>query len=104
MYLRGARLHDLHVDIVRDFGKSFMEMKITELERKLKKLEETNPRLWIDTQKLIREYKNDLLKLAGATVDRSEVTVSGKCVQIYIPGNGRDEPESTDTTAEDTLG
>ena len=57
-YLRSHPLHDLPIDMVRDFGKSFYELKVTELERKLKK-NESNPAVWLGIQKLIREYKGD---------------------------------------------
>jgi hypothetical protein len=71
MYLRTHPLHDLPIDMVRDFGKSFFEIKISELERNLKKYG-NNPSVWLGIQKEIRGYKNDLLKLQGALVDKVE--------------------------------
>jgi hypothetical protein len=78
-FLRSTSLHDLPVDMVRDFGKSFYEMKVSELERKLSK-NESNPAVWLGIQKLIREYKGDSLKLQGLMSEKVEH--SGTIVQI----------------------
>ena len=85
-YLRSHPLHDLPIDMVRDFGKSFYELKVTELERKLKK-NESNPAVWLGIQKLIREYKGDSLKLQGLMSEKVEH--SGTIVTIIdnIPEN-----------------
>jgi len=78
-YLRSHPLNDLPIEMVRDFGKSFFEIKITELERSLKK-NEANPPTWVGIQKLILAYKSELLKLTGASVERIEH--SGSIIQI----------------------
>jgi len=80
-YLRTHPLHDLPIELVRDFGKSFYELKITELERKLKK-NEANPSVWLGIQKLIKEYKDASLKLQGAAVDQLDVNHSGEVNHI----------------------
>lgn len=71
VYLRTHPLHDLPLDMVRDFGKSFYELKISELERKLTK-HESNPTVWLGIQKLIKEYKDASLKLQGAATEKIE--------------------------------
>lgn len=76
-YLRKTPLHDLPVDIVKDFGKSFYELKVTELERKLRKHEE-NPSVWLGIQKLIKDYKDASLKLQGASIEQIELSGSVK--------------------------
>ena len=78
-FLRSTSLHDLPVEMVRDFGKSFYEIKVSELERKLSK-NESNPAVWLGIQKLIREYKGDSLKLQGLMSEKVEH--SGTIVQI----------------------
>lgn len=65
-FLRTNPLHDLPIEMVRDFGKSFYEIKVTELERKLK-MNESNPSVWLGIQKLIKDYKDASLKLQGAS-------------------------------------
>ena len=75
-FLRSTSLHDLPVDMVRDFGKSFYEIKVSELERKLSK-NESNPAVWLGIQKLIREYKGDSLKLQGLMSEKVELNVPG---------------------------
>lgn len=73
-FLRRNPLNNLPVDIVRDFGVSFYEMKITELERRAGTLKDPNSTLWLGIQKLIKEYKSELLKLVGATIERVELS------------------------------
>jgi len=75
-YLRRNPLNTLPVDIVRDFGVSFYEMKVTELERRAQLIKDPNSTLWLGIQKLIKEYKSEILKLVGASVERMEL--SGK--------------------------
>jgi len=70
-FLRNTPLHDLPIEMARDFGKSFYELKVTELERKLSK-NESNPAVWLGIQKLIREYKADSLKLQGLMNEKVE--------------------------------
>ena len=65
-YLRETPLHSLPIDIVRDFGESFYEMKIAELEESLKGFKARSPN-WIGVQKLILQYKVEALKLTGAS-------------------------------------
>lgn len=90
-YLRTHPLHDLPVDIVKDFGKSFYEMKVTELERKLKKHEE-NPSVWLGIQKLIKDYKDASLKLQGASVEKVEHTGDVGFVLKWKENEGNNDP------------
>lgn len=83
LFLRTNPLHDLPIEMVRDFGKSFYEIKVTELERKLK-ANESNPSVWLGIQKLIKEYKDASLKLQGAVVEKVELEIT-KPIQIKWP-------------------
>lgn len=90
-YLRSNPLHDLPIDMVKDFGKSFYEMKITELERKLKKYE-SNPSVWLGIQKEIRGYKNDSLKLQGVANDKIDVNHSGEIALKWSEDEDDNDP------------
>lgn len=90
MYLRTTPLNDLPMDMVRDFGKSFYEMKITELERRLKKVE-GNPPVWLGVQKLIKDYKDASLKLCGALTERIEHGDQKIIIDIRRNNNANDE-------------
>lgn len=70
-YLRTHELHDLPLNMLRDLNTSFYELKVTELERKLKK-HESNPSVWLGIQKLIIDVKDKSLKLQGAAVEKVE--------------------------------
>ena len=80
-YLRTHPLHDLPIDMVRDFGKSFYEIKVTELERKLKN-NESNPSVWLGIQKLIKDYKDASLKLQGAAPEVIDVNHTGELKHV----------------------
>lgn len=67
-FLRTHPLHNLPLNMIRDLGNSFYELKITELEQKVKSLE-SNPAVWLGIQKLIKEYKDTSLKLYATTFD-----------------------------------
>lgn len=99
-YLRSHPLNDLPLEMVRDFGKSFYEVKITELERKLINNESENPTIWLGIQKLILSYKMELLKLAGASVERVEHSGSVISAIQYVPAKTNDD-ESDPTSSAD---
>lgn len=99
-YLRSHPLNDLPLEMVRDFGKSFYEIKITELERKLIFNETENPTVWLGIQKLILSYKMELLKLTGASVERVEHSGSVISAIQYIPAKVDDEPDSSSSSDE----
>lgn len=92
-YLRITPLHDLPIDMVRDFGKSFYEIKITELERKLRR-NESNPSVWLGIQKLIKEYKDSSLKLQGAVIQKIEHTGEIKTTNPGLERVIAEDPET----------
>jgi len=93
-HLTNTPLHNTTIDIARDFNTSWYEIKIRELEGRLKDFK-TDSRSWIAAQELIRKYKADLLKLMGLMNDKVEHSGAIKldAVQIYIPDNGRNDAE-----------
>jgi len=88
-------LHDLPIEMIRDFGKSFFEVKITELERKLITYESENPNVWLGIQKLILNYKMELLKLTGASIERIEHSGSVISTIQYVPAKANNESDPT---------
>ena len=66
-------LHNMPVEIAKDFNLSFYELKVRELEDKLEELKDT-PKFWMATQELIRKYKADSLKLQGLMNDKVELS------------------------------
>lgn len=70
-YLTNTPLNNMTVDIAKDFNTSWYEVKIRELEGRLKGFKEDS-RSWLATQELIRKYKADLLKLMGLMNDKVE--------------------------------
>lgn len=100
LFLRTNQLHDVPIEMIRDFGKSFYELKIRELEDSLDGLK-SMPNAWLGAQKLIKEMKVESLKIQGGYIDRVEHSgkVDSEVVHIYLPGNGRDVlPDATDDT------
>jgi len=93
-HLTNTPLHNTTVDIARDFNTSWYEIKVRELEGRLKDFK-TDSRSWLATQELIRKYKADSLKLQGLMNDKVEHSgaIELNAVQIYIPDNGRDHAE-----------
>ena len=73
-FLTTKPLHNMPVEIAKDFNLSFYELKVRELEDKLEKLKDT-PKFWMATQELIRKYKADSLKLQGLMNDKLDVKV-----------------------------
>ena len=93
-YLTNTPLHNTTIDIAKDFNTSWYEVKIRELEGRLKDFKEDS-RSWLTTQELIRKYKADLLKLMGLMNEKVEHSgeIQLNAVQIYIPDNGRNDAE-----------
>lgn len=93
-YLTNTPLHNTTIDIAKDFNTSWYEVKIRELEGRLKDFKEDS-RSWLATQELIRKYKADLLKLMGLMNEKVEHSgeIQLNAVQIYIPDNGRNDAE-----------
>ena len=91
-HLTNTPLNNMTVDIAKDFNTSWYEVKIRELEGRLKDFKEDS-RSWLATQELIRKYKADSLKLQGLMNEKVEHSGAIKLdpVQIYIPDNGRND-------------
>lgn len=89
-YLHSHRLQDAPIEVYRDLGNSWYEMKITELERSSK--EYKGSPVWVNLQNTILKYKTDQLKLIGAFVEHIEH--SGSVVQIVdnIPQSKKIDP------------
>jgi len=66
-------LHNLPAEMARDFNQSFYEMKVRELEGRLKDFK-TDSKSWLATQELIRKYKADSLKLMGLMNEKVELS------------------------------
>ena len=72
-------LHNMPVEIAKDFNLSFYELKVRELEDKLEELKDT-PKFWMPVQELIRKYKADSLKLQGLMNDKVELSGEVKTI------------------------
>lgn len=73
-HLTNTPLNNMPVDIAKDFNTSWYEVKIRELEGRLKDFK-TDSRSWLATQELIRKYKADSLKLQGLMNDKLDIKV-----------------------------
>ena len=85
-FLTTKPLHNMPVEIAKDYNLSFYELKVRELEGKLKEFKNT-PKFWMATQELIRKYKADSLKLQGLMNDKLDVKVD----PITVTNIGIDE-------------
>lgn len=73
-FLTNTPLHNLPVELARDYNLSFYEVKVLELEGRLEDFE-TDSKSWLANQELIRKYKADSLKLQGLMNDKLDVKV-----------------------------
>ena len=78
-HLTSTPLHNTTVDIARDYNQSFYELKVRELEGRLKDFK-TDSRSWLATQELIRKYKADSLKLQGLMNEKVELSGEVKTI------------------------
>ena len=98
-FLTTKPLHNMPVEIAKDFNLSFYELKVMELEDKLDELKDT-PKFWMAIQELIRKYKVDSLKLQGLMNDKVEHSgdVTIRYVGDAIDGDSNPIPPITSTT------
>ena len=94
-YLTTKPLHSMPVEIARDYNQSFYELKVRELEGRLKDFK-TDSRSWLATQELIRKYKADSLKLQGLLSEKVELSGSVSHPIEYVPAKKLDDVKPTD--------
>lgn len=82
-FLHKTPLHNVPVELMKDMGQSFFEVKIKELEENLDTLD-AHSKLWLETQALIIKTKTELLKLQGGYVEKVEHTIT-EPIQIIWP-------------------
>ena len=96
-HLTTKPLHNMPVEIAKDFNLSFYELKVRELEDKLEELKDT-PKFWMPVQELIRKYKADSLKLQGLLSEKVELSGSVSHPIEYVPAKKPDDTKPTDET------
>lgn len=94
-FLTTKPLHNMPVEIAKDYNLSFYELKVRELEGKLKEFKDT-PKFWIAIQELIRKYKADSLKLQGLLSEKVELSGSVSHPIEYVPAKKPDDTKPTD--------
>jgi len=97
LFLKTHKLNDLPIEIYRDMGMSFYELKIKELESELEKHKQ-NPSVWLGVQKLIKEYKDTMLKLIGASNEKVECQGDVKVEFVIDSGEKKDNQKQNDET------
>lgn len=75
-FLRSIRLNDLPIEIIRDMGSNFFEMKVRELQSRVAAIPEDevlkNSNYVLGLERLILQHKSESLKILGAYQDPDE--------------------------------
>jgi hypothetical protein len=101
-FLRTCQLNDMALDIIRDMGANFYEVKVRELSARISSIPAEDVRknysYILGLEKLIQKYKEESLKIQGAYLGTEDPETPQEIKIIFETVTGRTKPALQEAT------